>query len=322
MMIALTADDIQRATDLRGAVRAVDEAYQHEAAGTPAISERINLRFASGWIRLMAAALPDLGIVGYKEFHLVGGTVRYQVNLFDLHSGEPLACLDGDYLTALRTAATAGLAATRLAGDASSVGVLGSGAEARTQAMVMGEVLSVDRMSVYSRSQDNRERFAADLSTRLGIEVKACPDAATAVATADLIIVATNTAGAGPALLPEWLPPRAHISSIGSTLPEQRELHHDVWRFPELVVVDTTQVLAESGDAIAAARAGTLDKSRVITLSELCSRPPGTATPGRTLYKSVGSPLQDVAVAAYAHRSAQELGLGTELPEFLSVKAI
>jgi ornithine cyclodeaminase/alanine dehydrogenase-like protein (mu-crystallin family) len=229
-------------------------------------------------MRLIAAALPEFGVVGYKEFHFVGNEVRFQINLFDIDSGVPLACLDGNYLTVLRTAATAALAAARLAPRASVVGIIGSGHEARMQATVISRLLTLDRMSVYSPRAERRELMARDLSTQLDIPVHAAAEGAAAVADADLIMVATNTAGAGPAFFADWIPPTAaHISSTGSTLPEERELDAGVWAYPDLIVVDRMQVLDESGDAREAARAGTLDPGRVITLAELCGRP---APPG------------------------------------------
>jgi alanine dehydrogenase len=321
MAILLTADDVQRATDFEGVLRALDRAHRDEYLGHTTITERFNLRFEGGWMRLMAAALPTLGVVGYKEFHLIGSSLKIQINLFDIESGELLACLDGNYLTVLRTASTAALAAARLAREASVVGIIGSGAEARMQATVLSLLLDkMDRVLVYSPRKERRERFAEELSAQIGVDIEPCQDAAGAAASADLIMVATNTGGAGPAFFADWIPAAAHVSSTGSTLPEERELDSDVWKYPELIVVDRMQALEESGDAIAAAKAGTLDPSRVITLAELWGRRAAGAVPRRTLYKSVGSPLQDVAVAAYAYQNAKERGLGTGIPEFLSVK--
>jgi alanine dehydrogenase len=315
MAILLTADDVRGAIDIPGVLHALERAYRDEFLGNTTLTERVNLRFNSGWLRLMAASLPELGVVGYKEFHLVGSKVRFQINLFAIDSGEPLACLDGNYLTVLRTAASAALAAARLAPDASVVGIIGSGTEARMQATLMSQLLDVDRMLVHSPRKERRERFASELSAHLGVDIEPCQDGAATVGGADLIMVATNTAGSGPAFFADWIPPVAHVSSTGSTLPEERELDSEVWKYPGLIVVDRIQALDESGDAIAAAKTGALDRSRVITLAELCGRPAGDPLPRRTLYKSVGSPLQDVAVAAYAYQCAKEQGLGMHIPD-------
>ncbi|WP_069163386.1 ornithine cyclodeaminase family protein [Nocardia altamirensis] len=321
MTLLLTADDVRRAADLPGVLLALDTAHRAEYTGAAAITERVNLCFASGWLRLMAAALPEFGVVGYKEFHFVGNEVRFQINLFDIDSGVPLACLDANYLTVLRTATTAALAAVRLVPQASAVGIIGSGHEARMQAAVVGQLLAVDRMSIYSPRAERRQLLARDLAGELGIPVRAVDSGAAAVHEADLIMVATNTAGAGPAFFADWISATtAHISSTGSTMPAERELDAAVWAYPDLIVVDRMQALEESGDAMAAADAGTLDSGKVITLAELCGRQVDEP-PQRTMYKSVGSPLQDIAVAAYAYRKAAELGLGRRIEDVVSVKS-
>lgn len=320
MAILLTAEDVHRATAVKGVLEALDSAHMDEHLGNTVITERFSLRFESGWMRLMAAALPTLGVFGYKEFHVVHGELRIQISLFDLESGELLACMDGNYLTVLRTSATAALAAARLAPDASVVGIIGSGAEARMQATILAQLLEITQIRVHSPREDSRNSFARDLSPKLGIHIEPCSDGAAAAADADTIIVATNTGGRGPAFFADWIPDYAHISSTGSTLPEERELDTAVWKYPELIVVDRIQALEEAGDAIAAANAGTLDTKRVITLAQLWGRSPDCALPHRTLYKSVGSPLQDIAVAACTYRNAKEQGLGTNIRDFLSTK--
>lgn len=316
MAILLTVDEVRRALDVPGVIKSLDRAHRDELARNSAITERLNLRFPSGWLRLMAAALPDFGVVGYKEFHLVGNKVRFQINLFDIDTGELLVCMDGNHLTVLRTAASAALAAARLAPDASVVGIIGSGAEARMQARLISQLLDVELMRVHSPREERRRRFADELSAELGVTLEPCQDGAAAAADADVIMVATNTAGAGPAFFADWLPAAAHVSSTGSTLPEERELDSDVWGYPDLIVVDRVQALTESGDAIVAAQNGALDQRKVITLADLCGRPADSPRPKRSMYKSVGSPLQDIAVAAYVYQRAKELGLGTPFEDF------
>ncbi|MFE9423841.1 hypothetical protein ACFYNO_12865 [Kitasatospora sp. NPDC006697] len=320
MTILLTADEIRRATTIEGVVQALDQAHRDEFLGTTDITERINLRFPGGWMRYMAAAMPTLGVIGYKAFHLVGSALRIEIALFDIESGAPLVRMEGNHLTFLRTASTAAMAAARMAPEASVIGIIGSGHEARMQATVLSRLLDVQRMFVFSPRKERRELFAAELSAKLGVEIVPCEDAPRATANAEVIVVATNTGGAGPAFHADWIPPTAHVSSTGSTLAEERELDTGVWQYPELIVVDRMQALQESGDAIAAIKAGTLDPSQVITLAELWGRPADAPRPRRTLFKSVGSPLQDVAVAAYAYRAAIEQGLGTEVPDFMTVK--
>lgn len=320
MTVILDSADVRSVADIPGVVSDLEAAYRYEAHGSVQVADRVNLMSGESWLRLMAAAVPPLGVLGYKAFHLVNGTVRYVVTLIDLDDGAVLAMLDADYLTALRTAATAGLAATYLAPAATTLGVIGSGAEARMQTRVLCALLPVERVAVFSPRAERRERFARDLADETGLTVDTAEEPGAATSNAEVVVVATNTGTGGPAFDRAWIPDGSHVSSIGSTLPSQRELAVDVWGYPDTIVVDTPQVLEESGDAIAASEAGTLDTKKVITLASLCAD--GNRPFGRTLYKSVGSPVQDVVVATSVYRRARELGLGTSAPDFLSIKPV
>src|SRR5439155_25661212 len=186
---------------------------------------------------------------GYKEFHLtrIAGTaahVRYAYHLFDYHSGEPVAMMDADYLTFVRTAAASGAAIKRLAReDAATLGVIGSGAEARSHVEAAAAVRPIRRGRVYSRDAARRQRFAAEMSERFGIDLVAVDRQEKAVEGVDILLVATNTAGKGAALEGKALAGSAikglHINSIGSTLPTQRELEPGVWSFGERIVLDS-----------------------------------------------------------------------------------
>jgi ornithine cyclodeaminase/alanine dehydrogenase len=315
------------------AIAAIEGAYREQAAGRVIIADRINLPLPNGWIRLMPAVLLDSGVLGYKEFHLTRipdtespyAEVRYTFQLFDYATGALLATLDANYLTAVRTGATAGVALKYLAPpDSTDVGLIGSGAEARTELAAVAAVRDVRRVKVYSRDATRREQFAAEMSAVLGLDVRPVASPTDAIADVAVLLVATNTGGTGPALLGKWLRPGLHVNSVGSTLPAQREIDLDVWSAADPVVVDTRRVLDESGDSIAAHQGGVLDESKVVELGDLVA---GTAA-GRTspeqitLYKSVGAAIQDVAVASYVYTRARAAGLGREVADYHSVKRV
>ena len=100
-----------------------------------------------------------------------------------------------------------------------------------------------------------------------------------------------------------------HVNSIGSTLPMQREIDTEVWTRCDRVVIDAELLLEESGDAIAAREAGTLNRASVALLGDVVAgRTPGRRDPAqRTMYKSVGSAVQDLALAVLACELAQPL---------------
>ncbi len=320
-VLYLAHADVVAAVRMVDAIDAVALGCKMSEAGNLVVGERQNLRFTGGWIRLMPAAMLQSGVFGYKEFHLIADAehdeprarVRYFVHLFDLTDGRPLAVVDANYLTALRTGAAAAVATARMAApESSTLAVIGSGGEARTQVEGALAVLPITSIRVFSPRAESRERFATELADRFGIEVLPVADPRTAVRGADVVIAATLTDGQ-PALEGAWLEPGQHVASIGSTMPEQREIDPEVWRRATQTVVDTRQVLVESGDALVAAAEHAIDEGSVGDLVDLVvGRVSGrTSRDEITLYKSVGTGMQDLVVAELAYRRAKEKGIGT-----------
>ncbi len=334
MALLLSHEDVRQCVGMSDAVAAIESMCQAQAAGTALAADRVNLRLPNGWMRLMPGALVASGVLGYKEFHLTRiaeatAHVRYAYHLFDYHSGELLAMMDADYLTFVRTAAASGAAIKRMAREeATALGIIGSGAEARSHLEAAAAVRSVRGAKVFSRDPARRQRFADEMSRQLRIDVTPVDRPEKAIEGADILLVATNTAGTGPALAAQSLASSArkglHINSIGSTLPAQRELEPGVWSFADRIVLDSRRLLTESGDGIAATQAGTIDTAKVSELHEVVAGGArGRASAAETtLYKSIGTGLQDVAVAHAAYRQALTRGLGRRIEGFQSVKSV
>jgi ornithine cyclodeaminase/alanine dehydrogenase-like protein (mu-crystallin family) len=277
-------------------------------AGGEVACGRVTLPFDGGWMRIMGAVVPSLDLFGYKEFHLAAeNTVRYAVHLFRLSDGAPLGVVDGALVTPLRTAATAAVASEWFFGRGRSVrlAVVGSGAEAQSGVRALDSVLALKYVSVSSRSQDNRDRCAEVLRTDTGLAVSSVASIHEAVDGADMVYVATNSGGAVVATRDD-LRGVPFVASIGSTLPIQRELHGDVLAGAACVVVDTWDVLEESGDAIDATGLG-LSRDRVMLLGGMRDRSWQDGV-GQVVYKSIGSPEQDLVLAHRIIDAAQSTG--------------
>lgn len=260
--------------------------------------KRMNLRMPGGWMRVLGASLPSIGVFGYKEFHYSpGGVLRYAIHLFAAEDGRPLGIVDAALITTLRTAASATAAAVAYyegLAEPLTVGVIGSGAEAQAGLRALCSALPVTEARVSSRNQDNRRSFAQRMSAELGIAVHAMAQAADATAGADVVYLATNSGGRVVADEDD-LAGAPLVLSIGSTMPDQRELGGDVLMKADTVVIDTPDLLEESGDAREAIAAG-LVRSRVQLLGDYLATPGERS--GRVVYKSIGSPEQDVVLAA------------------------
>jgi len=326
MPLLLSDPDVRRLATMRGAIDALAEALADEATGDVVVGHRANLMLPNGWIRLAAAALPKQAVLGYKEFHLIAGHgVRYSIQLYDYEAGHLVALIDGNHITALRTGATGGVALSHLAPeDVVTVGIIGSGGEARTQLEAFAAVRTAKRGVVFSPSRERRERYCNEMEQVARFELRPAESPDEVAREADVLLVATHTREAGPALSGRWLHAGMHINSIGSTLPIQREIDEQTWAVADLIVVDTPALFEESGDAIAARAAGTIDDGKVAQLRDVVAR----RVAGRrdetqtTLYKSVGTPLQDIVTAAYVYVEARRSGVGREIDDYQSLKAV
>ena len=227
MPLLLSHEEVRRCVSMSDAIGAIESMCRAQAAGSALAAERVNLKLPNVWMRLMPGALIDSGVLGYKEFHLTrvaeaAAHVRYAYHLFDYASGELIAMMDADYLTFMRTAAASGAAIKRLAREKAAVlGVIGSGAEARSHLEAAAAVRPVRSARVFSRDPARRQRFAAEMSRQLGIDIAPVDAPEKAIEGADILLVATNTAVTGPALAARSLKNAKkglHINSIGSAL--------------------------------------------------------------------------------------------------------
>ena len=277
-------------------------------------------RVAGGWLRTTSGALLDEDVLGFKTFQLVPGHgVRYLTSLYRLSTGQALALLDANHLTVVRTSAAAAAAARRHWGsEPIRLGVIGSGLQARDGLHALAAACSITAVRVYSPRPQRCESFAADLSAELGLRIDPTASPREAVAAADMVMCVTQTDGT-VALRAEDVDDPPFISSVSSTLPAQRELDERLIRSAQHVVIDTPDALKESGDLLAAADG--LDATRVRTLGAYLSEPL-PARSGLTVYKSIGSVEQDLAIAAAVWRRACELGVGEEIAPIELLKPV
>lgn len=323
MTLVLRDDDVRDLVTMADAIDVLDDAARAEAEGEARYAERSNLILPQGWMRMAPAALLHEGMTGYKEFHLAGGGIRFTIRLFDLATGALVTEMDGRHITAVRTGASGGLGVRALTAPSASVAaVVGSSETAFRQLEAAACVRPLKGARVYSPTPANRERLAAQAGEALDLEVRPVASLAEALDGADMLLVATDTKGRGPAVEGVPLPRGLHVTSIGSTLPAQRELGTDVWGRADRIVVDTRGVLRDSGDAIAAVEAGVHDEDRVALLADvLTGRAPGRTDDGQvTVYKSVGTSVQDLSVGLLAYRRAVAAGRGVEVADFVTVK--
>ncbi len=318
MTLVLDDQTVRAVFDWNLAIAALREAYaaSPDAARFPA---RTMARGDHGWLRTLSGVPSGPAVMGLKVIAAVpaAGQVTYSIMLFDQRTAELVAILDGHSITGYRTAATSILAADQLSGPGPlSVAVIGSGFEARNHVRALAAVRDLKEVTVYSPRSSSRARFVTELAD-LSAPIAAAESAESAVADASLVICAARSRDESPTLHGDWLRPGVTVVSIGSTLPEQREVDPVVLDRADLIVADVVdEVLKDTGDLIAAREAGLDVAPKTVALADLIGgRHAGRTEPGQiVLYKSVGSAVQDLAVAAMCAENAGRLGLGAALP--------
>jgi ornithine cyclodeaminase/alanine dehydrogenase len=196
------------------------------------------------------------------------------------------------------------------------VAVIGSGFEARTHLEAMARSGPLGEVVVYSPRETSRAAFCAAMAEK-GIVAVPADSAQAAVASAELVICAARSRDESPTMLGAWLRPGMTVISIGSTLPEQRELDPEAIARTDLIVADMVDEVAhDTGDMIAAGQANVDFLTKLVSLGDVVSGVhPGRTSPDQImLYKSVGAAIQDLAVASLCADRARAAGLGTTIP--------
>ena len=221
--------------------------------------------------------------------------------LYSATTGAPLAVLDGDVITSRRTAAASALAARWLARpDAKKLMVVGAGRVASLLPDAYRCVRDIETVHVW----DIRPEAAIAMVERLraqGVDAHHAADLEQGVRQADIITCATLSTA--PLILGDWLQPGAHLDLIGGFTPTMRE-SDDACFARGTVFVDTTEALMKAGDILDPIASGAWAKEQLAaTLEDLCrgTHPGRKSSDEITVYKAVGTALEDVAAASLAY---------------------
>jgi ornithine cyclodeaminase/alanine dehydrogenase-like protein (mu-crystallin family) len=190
---------------------------------------------------------------------------------------------------------------------AGKVALIGTGRQARTQALALKAVGRLDALAVCGRDRGRLEAFCARLKGELGVPVHAAASAEEAVAGADIVVAATNSAT--PVVMNSWVKPGTHVVGMGANAANRREIDPEiVLRASLLVTDDVEQAKMEAAEFIDLSKAGKLDWSKVKPLHEIMTTPVSRSDGEITLFKSLGVGLEDVAVASVIHDRALASG--------------
>ncbi|TDR38930.1 ornithine cyclodeaminase [Tahibacter aquaticus] len=229
------------------------------------------------------------------------------VALFDRASGAPLAVVDAQAITALRTAAASAVATDALARqDAQVLALLGYGEQAETHLIALAQVRRLREVRIWGRSRDKAEAFIGRMRLQVALAplaLRYCDSVAAAVDAADM--VCTLTHASEPILEGTMLAPGCHVNLVGSGRPGPVEVDSALVCRARFFADHRESVLKQGAEFLRAKAAGLVDDSHVLGEigQVLAADLPGrVAADDITVYKSLGSIVQDLAAARYVYR--------------------
>jgi ornithine cyclodeaminase len=331
-MLILSEADVKACLSMAEAIRVNVEAFCAHQKGKANVPTRHCLNEVGGSenVSLFMPAhiggnAATSGALGLKVVSIRPGndamglpTVPATVLIFDEQTGLPRGLVAATYLTALRTAAGSGAATDAMylkTSEPVALMLFGAGMQASCHADAICAVRNVGEVYIVNRSAPRAEALAERLRSEHGVAATVIlqSDAAAlaqALARADVICTCTNSST--PLFDGEKLKPGCHINAVGSYTPDMQEVGE--------AAVARARVVTDTMDALVAGclqrpmASGKLDQSDIITLGAILSGEAGkwADQAGRdiTIFKSVGTAMQDVATAAAAIGAAEKAGLG------------
>ena len=234
--------------------------------------------------------------------------------VFDATNGLPLALLDAEFLTSLRTGAASGLATDVLARADAQIAVLfGAGAQGASQLEAISQVRRLKKVYVFDKDLDKSSRFISKMSQRLPVRIEAAKSEEI-VQEADIICTATSSAK--PVFAAGMIKPGTHINAIGSYKADKSEIPIETVINSKIIVDSRTTALKEAGEIIQAIQSGKITDSHIYAeLGELIAgeKPARQNNQEITLFKSVGNAVQDLETAHLIIERAREKKVGTEV---------
>lgn len=321
MVTVFSESDVREVLDLDSVLPVVEDALRKQEAGAVERPERPHFSIGAGLdgeepqgtgLAMPAYVHGDeyfaTKLVSVNEGNAARGlaTIHAQIALTDARTGLPEAYMSGTTITNARTGCIGGLAVRELAPEATTVGVIGAGQQARWQTRAIDTVAELDAVRIFSPS-DSRGACAADLSDE-GVPATAVTSSEAAVKEADVVVTATTSTE--PVFAADALADGALVVAIGAYTPEMQELEASVLDDAERVFADVPEEVADIGDV----RASSLSAGDLLSLGELFERGYQRERAESTLIvESVGSAVLDAAAAQAVYRRADDIGTTVSL---------
>lgn len=304
-------------------MRGVELAFKEKGHGRVQMPAKNYLFYKkhNGDLRTMPSYLEELKISAVKIVNVHPEnkikyslpTVMAVIVLIDPKNGAPIAIMGGTSITDMRTGAAGGIAAKYLAKkNSKKVGLVGAGAQARTQLMALIEVYKKLKIKVWSRKKATKRKFVDEASSTYGdfCEITPVDTLKEAVIGSDIIV--TTTPSRQPLILDYMVSTGMHFNCIGADAPGKEELDPNILKKSKIIIDDWEQashsgeinvplsqqvitrqnVWAEIGEVIAGLKSGRKNPEEI------------------TIFTSTGLAVQDAITARIAYDKAIKQGIG------------
>lgn len=293
----LTDADVWAAADYADAVAAMERALLEQAAGTLVAPPRWSVPVAEGAdLVFTAGSARAAGVCGFRAhetFPERTGDHAGLVAVWDADDGRFRGPFVGGAVGVLRTGGIGGVAVDALARPgATTLGVLGSGTQARAQIEAADAVRDLEAVCIYSPTAEHRRGLAGKLDEHLAPNVDAVADAEAVVRGADVLVCATDSEA--PVFEPDWLEDGCHVTSLGPKAADAHELPAGAVDRADRVVTDSLAQLTAAERPSVVDPAGVLELGPVVAGERAGRRDPDDVT----LFCSVGLAGTEVVLAA------------------------
>lgn len=323
-MLVLSEKEVRELVEIEELIAALEQAHIQYSTGKAVMPVRLVVPLSEihGRITSMPGYLAEDEALGMKVVTYFQNNPQQSlpailatIMLYSAENGKLIALMDGSYITAIRTACASAMATKALAKpETTNLAILGAGVQARAHIQALIKVREFSEIRVYSPSGTSARRVREDMEKEIGIKIKVAQNPPDAVRDADLIV--TVSTAKEPILNADWIKPGVHVNAVGSHRPDQREIDAATLARAKIVVDSRAAIMSECGDILLAIKEKTITANSVhAEIGEiLVGKKPGRTSPDeRTLYKSVGIAIQDVAAANLVYKKALTKGAGINL---------
>jgi ornithine cyclodeaminase/alanine dehydrogenase-like protein (mu-crystallin family) len=324
-LLILNADDVRRLLTYDVCIPLMKQAMSDLAADKTQqlLRQAIRLNSGKGLFGIMPGAMGanepfGAKLVGIYKDAAAHGRPSHQgaVVLFDPETGGPVAVLNANEITAIRTASASAAATDVMARpDARRLAVLGLGEQGEAHIAAVRLVRPLEDIVVWGRDRAKAEAFAEKTGNHLGVTIRVVDTVKQAADGAD--IICTTTGASEPILFSADVADGTHLNIVGSSLAGPTEIDNALVVRSRYIADHTPSVLPQGAEFIHARDAGLIDESHIVAdIGEVfLGRKVGRETPEQvTLYKSVGNVVQDLSSAWWLYHAAKQQGAGVDAP--------